>query len=160
MLRDLLEGFKYTNHLWPIVILRLYVGYFFFSSALDKKAQEYALSPNISALIDQNLFAHRASDFINSFYTNFVQTNWYFFSQFQVNFEWFVGILFFIGFLNRPVAILSMVYVLFASYLHPMSMSPFYIQLEWILLTLLVFGSGRVAGVDYFFYKRQRGLIW
>ncbi len=160
MIRDLLEGFKYVNHLWPVMILRFYAGYFFFSSAMEKKATEYALSPNVSALIDQNLFAHTPPDIISSFFANFVQSNWEIFSIFQLNYEWCAGILFFIGFLNRPIALLSMIYIQLISYIQPIEMGSFYFQMQWILLTLLVFGSGRSGGVDYFFYKRQRGIIW
>lgn len=158
--RDQIESLRYINHLWPIVILRIYASLFFFNHYNQKAAGGYLTQPKISALIDEYLYANHPPAWVETFFVNVVQANWSFYAKAVVNTEWMLGILFFIGFLNRPAALFSIVFIYIMSFVSgPVEQGQLYPMLA-ILVTLAVFGSGRVGGVDYFFYKRQRGLIW
>lgn len=158
--RDQIESLRYINHLWPVVILRIYTSLFFFSHYNQKIASGYLNQPKLSALIDEHLYANHPPAWVESFFVNAVQSNWSFYAGVVVNTEWLLGILFFIGFLNRPAALFSILFIYMVSFVSgPVEQGQLYPMLA-ILVTLAVFGSGRVGGVDYFFYKRQRGLIW
>lgn len=160
LLKDQVESLRYVNHLWPIVVLRLYVSYFFFSSYYEMLNSNFLDQPKLSALIDEHLYASHAPDWIQSFFTNYVQENWVFASGLIVNFEWLLAILFLVGFLNRPGALLGIFYLYIMSFIHsPVDVASSF-PVCMILFVLMLFGSGRVGGLDYFFYKRKRGLLW
>lgn len=160
ILRDQIESLRYINHLWPVVILRIYTSLFFFNHYNLKLAEGYETQPKISAAIDEYLYSNHPPAWIEGFFVNIVQANWSFYAKMLLNIEWSIGVLFFIGFLNRPAALFSMFFIYLMSFIAgPVEQGQLYPMLA-ILSTLAVFGSGRVGGVDYFFYKRQRGLMW
>jgi len=160
ILKDQIESLRYINHLWPVVILRVYISLFFFRAYNAKISNGYLTQPKLSALIDENLYANHPPSWIESFFVNVVQADWSFYASLITNIEWLLGFLFLVGFLNRPAALFSLFYIYILSFtLGAFEQGQMYPHLA-ILTTLAVFGSGRVGGVDYFFYKRQRGLIW
>ncbi len=160
LLKDQVESLRYVNHLWPIVVLRLYVSYFFFSSYAKMLSSNFLSQPRLSALIDEHLYASNAPEWVQSFFVNYIQENWVFSSGVMLNTEWLLAVLFLVGFLNRPGAILGIVYLYMVSFIHPPVEVSHATPIMMILFVLMLFGSGRVGGVDYFFYKRKRGLIW
>ena len=52
LIKDLIESFKYTNHIWPVFLLRLYVAYYFISDSFYRQAIGYLEKPLLSAQID------------------------------------------------------------------------------------------------------------
>lgn len=160
LFRDQIESFKYVNHLWPVLILRLFTSYFFFSRYQGRINDGYLTQPKISAAVDEFLYANNPPAWVESFYVNIIQSNWSFYAKVVVNLEWTLALLFLIGLLNRPAAILSLIFLYLGSFISaPVDQGQF-LPMAAILFTLIVFGSGRVGGFDYSFYKRQRGLIW
>ncbi len=160
LVKDQIESLRYINHLWPVVVLRLYVSYFFFSSYYEMQSSNFLTQPKLAVLIDENLYSSGAPSFIERFFSNYAQESWSFTSGLMMNVEWLLGLLFLIGFLNRPGAMLGLVYLYVISFVQPAVEVSVYGSVSIILLVLLLFGSGRVGGVDYFFYKRKRGLLW
>lgn len=162
MIRDQIESFRYANHMWPLLLLRWYVSYKFFAAAAEKQLMNYLKEPRLSAAIDEHLFAAgvQVPSWVSSFYLNWVQDSWQLWSGVFINLEWTLGLLFLIGFLNRPAALIGAGYLYLTSYIGPAAEWTACGQLIVILFVLALFGSGRVGGVDYFFYKRQRGLLW
>ena len=160
LLKDQVESLRYVNHLWPIVILRMYVSYFFFSSHYEMLSNNFREQPKLSALIDEHLYGSNAPEWIQSFFVNYVQENWVFSSSLMINLEWLLGFLFLVGFLNRPGAVVGMIYLYTVSFILSPVDAACALSIGVILFVLLLFGSGRVGGLDYFFYKRKRGLLW
>ncbi len=160
LIKDQVESLRYINHLWPILILRLYVSYFFFSRYGEKLNGGFLSKPKISALIDEFLYSLEPPVWVETFFVDYVQENWALSAGVIVNLEWLLGFIFLVGFLNRPGAIVATFYLYVIWFISgPVEQAQIF-PLMVILLSLLVFGSGRVGGLDYFFYKRQRGLIW
>jgi len=160
LLKDQVESLRYVNHLWPIVILRMYVSYFLFSSHYEMLSNNFREQPKLSALIDEHLYGSNAPEWIQSFFVNYVQENWVFSSSLMINLEWLLGFLFLVGFLNRPGAVVGMIYLYTVSFILSPVDAACALSIGVILFVLLLFGSGRVGGLDYFFYKRKRGLLW
>ena len=159
--RDYVESFRYSNHLWPIFFLRIYVGLYLISESLYKKSTGFLEKPVLSAMIDENLLVlQNAPGLINSFYIDLVQPNWLFWSASIVNIEWFIGLLLIFGLLVRPVSICLFVYLYLMSFVLNSGAWMALEQVSVMVALLLISGAGRVGGLDYFFYKRQRGLIW
>lgn len=160
LFRDQVESFRYINHLWPVLVLRLFTSFFFFARYKTRLSGDYLVQPKISASIDEFLYSNNPPAWIESFFVNIVQDNWFFYSKVVVNLEWTLALLFLVGFLNRPAAMLALIFMYLGSFIAaPIDQGQFYPMCA-ILVTLAVFGSGRVGGIDYSFYKRQRGLIW
>ncbi len=160
LIKDQVESLRYINHLWPILILRLYVSYFFFSRYAEKLNEGFLNKPKISALIDEFLYSLDPPVWVQTFFIDYMQENWAFSASVIVKIEWLLGFIFLIGFLNRPGAIIAILYLYIISFISGPVEQVQIFPLMIILSSLLVFGSGRVGGLDYFFYKRQRGLIW
>lgn len=159
--RDYVESFRYSNHMWPVFLLRVYVGFYLISESLYKTSMGFLEKPVLSALIDENLFSlESAPFFIKSFYLDLVQSNWLFWSKTLINIEWFIGLLFIFGFLVRPASILLFFYFYLVSFILSSGAWMAMEQILIMVILLLVLGAGRVGGLDYFFYKRQRGLVW
>jgi len=139
LFKDLIESFRYTNHVWPIFLLRLYVAYYFISDSFYRQAVGYLEKPLLSAQIDESLLRlDQAPYFVKSFYLNLVQENWLIWSQLLITF----------------------VHIYLLSFIAVQSEISGLNQIAVMILFLILFGAGRVGGLDYFFYKRQRGLIW
>ena len=161
LFKDLIESFRYTNHIWPVFLLRLYVAYYFISKSFYKQTMGYLEKPLLSAQIDAGLLRlDQAPFFIKSLYLSLVQENWLTWSKFLISFEWLLGLCLFLGLLVRPVGALALTYVYFISFIAIESELSGLYQIAVMLIFLILFGAGRVGGLDYFFYKRQRGLIW
>jgi len=74
--------------------------------------------------------------------------------------EFLIGVSLTIGFLVRPAALLGM--LLFVNLIY--SGNDSLLELNKIVFAVLLLffwtGAGRCLGLDYFFYKRKRGLLW
>lgn len=159
--KDLIESFRYTNHLWPVFLLRVYVAYYFISDSFYRKALGYLEKPLLSAQVDASLLRlEEAPFFIKAFYLDVIQESWLFWSQLLITVEWLIGAGFLIGFLIRPLGVLTLVHLYFLSFIASANEISGLHQISVMVALLILFGAGRVGGVDYFFYKRRRGLIW
>lgn len=160
LVKDQVESLRYVNHLWPVLILRVYVSFFFFSKYYERINIGFLNQPKLSARIDEFLYSSKPPAWVQSLFVDYIQENWAVAAGIIVNMEWMLGILFLIGFLNRPSAILGIVFLYIMSFVSSPMEQTQVLPMMVMLFALMVFGSGRVGGVDYFFYKRQRGLIW
>ncbi|MGH1468867.1 MAG: TQO small subunit DoxD [Bdellovibrionales bacterium] len=160
LLKDQIESLRYINHLWPVLILRLYISFFFFSRYSEKLGMDFLGKPKLSARIDEFLYSTGPPAWIQVFFVDYVQESWAVWAGLFTNLEWSFGVLFLIGFLNRPGAIIAMLYLYMMSFISSPAEQMQLLPITMILVALMVFGSGRVGGVDYFFYKRKRGLLW
>lgn len=160
LVKDQIESLRYINHLWPVLIPRLYMSYFFFSRYYDKFNADFLHQPKLSAAIDEFLYLSEPPAWIQSLFVDYAQENWSLAAGLIMNIEWVLGLLFLIGFLNRPGALFGMFFLYTMSFIASPVEQLQFLPIIIILMALTVFGSGRVGGVDYFFYKRQRGLVW
>src|ERR1700677_1542639 len=106
MIISFFESFKYAGHLWPIALLRMYVGVFFLHSGLQKVDQNYLKSPVLSSTI-QDWMDKGAIQYAG--YARFLQTwvitHWQMASYFLVTTEVAIGLCFILGFMVRPAAL-------------------------------------------------------
>jgi thiosulfate dehydrogenase [quinone] large subunit len=161
LFKDFIESFRYTNHIWPVLLLRLYVATFFIVDSVYRKSLGFLEKPLLSAQIDQNaLGLEDAPFFIKSFYFNVVQENWLFWSKLLISLECAFGVSLMVGLFVRPMCAVAVIYIYAISFISQQTEISGLYQIGVMLILLVLFGAGRVGGLDYFFYKRQRGLLW
>ena len=161
MIVALFESYKYVGHLYPIVLLRIFMGYYYFNHGLQSLKSEYLSH----AIFAEQVRAYLPTSLAPEWYKYFLETamipNWQFFATFIVVSQLIIGVSFIIGYFVRPASLLAL--FLGAMMLWSVGPSAGDIQDKLIFLTVFTlgwFGAGRCFGVDYYFYRKRRGLWW
>lgn len=163
MIVAFLESFKYVGHLFPMILLRAFIGWYYLKEALEKYSGEYLFKPILSHQLSEWL-PHINDQMVG--YKAFIEEyviphpNWVFFAYGITALEFLVSISYLLGFLVRPLSILAAFLSFNLAILIGPEQSSFYLTLFVIHLTMAWLGAGRCFGIDYFFYKRQRGIWW
>ena len=160
MLVAFFESIKHVGHLYPIAILRIYLGYVYFSNSLDRMEGAFLEQPRLAATIMESIPNREVPVWYRDLLENIVVPNWQIFAYTLVYIEFIIGISFLLGFLVRPIALLGIFLAANAIFVVESSLIP--MQQAYLALFIVLFwiGAGRCFGLDYYFYKRQRGLWW
>ncbi|MBX7230913.1 MAG: DoxX family membrane protein [Bdellovibrionales bacterium] len=160
MIFSFFESFKYVGHLFPVVVLRMSLGGWFFTQAVTKYQGDFLLQPKLAAALSEFLPSSMAPDWYRQMADSLLIPHWQIFSYTLMYFEFLIGLSFIFGFLVRPFAVLGMVVAWCYLNMTSHEVSDFY-QLQIVVFFVLGWlGAGRCLGIDYFFFKRQRGLLW
>ena len=161
MLVALVESVKYVGHLFPLAFLRIFVGYTYFNQALVNLQSDYLTHAYLAEDIRNYLPRSTAPGWFRAGLENIVIANWRVFAVGLTVFYLLVGISFIAGYLVRPFSILALlvgICVILAVGTQANEIaSPMILAL---LITLGWMGAGRCLGLDYYFFKRRRGLWW
>ena len=154
------ESIKYTGHIYPIALLRIYLGYYFLSLGIERIDSEFLVQPRLAAQI-MNYLPGRE---LPSWYAESIQTlvvpNWQIFAYILVYTQIAIGVSLLLGFLVRPICLLGIFVSLNALLVGSPSATLLNQVFLVLFITLLWIGAGRCLGLDYYFYKRQRGIWW
>src|SRR5262245_55514884 len=102
-----LESIKYVGHLFPLAVLRLYLGWTFLVTAWMRYQGDYLSQPRIVSAITEYGPASQAPEWYMNFLDQVVVPHWQIFAYCVVYFGFLVGISFIFGFFVRPVAIVA-----------------------------------------------------
>jgi thiosulfate dehydrogenase (quinone) large subunit len=160
MLLAYLESFKYVGHLWPITILRFVMSWQYFRMAMNHIQSSYLQHPYLSEQLRLKMEGMGGLNSYLHFWEGQVQENWLLVSYVVVGSEILIAASYLLGYLVRPVslwaAFLSIhLYLLVEAQGDLSQLFAFFIHLTFCLL-----GAGRCLGLDYYFYKSRRGLLW
>ena len=161
MILAFLESTKYVNYLLPMALLRIYLGCIFFFDALDKIQGDYLKATHLPIEIAEQISNQGPLSWYRELFFGATQYSaWPICSHLIVYCGFLIGLSFWLGFLVRPMSILGLLLCL-----HNIAISsPIAAELHQayfiIFLITLWSGAGRSLGMDYFFYKRQRGWLW
>lgn len=86
--------------------------------------------------------------------------NWHIAAYAIVGVESLIGISFLLGYLVRPFALLGVLLNLNLLWIMGPDQALLYQTLLAIHFTLAWLGAGRCLGIDYYFYKKRRGIWW
>lgn len=160
MLLSFFESFKYLGHIWPIALLRIFIGYIFLNAGLDKIQMNYLTEP----ILQETLYRWMSQGIDNSMYTKFLQyvvlNNWQVFSYLVTFGEIAVGLSFIIGFLVRPAALAAIFMnynFMMAGGLEAQTVNQILIAVNLMLFSV---SAGRSIGFDYYFFKKVRKIWW
>ena len=154
------ESFKYVGHMFPMALLRIFMGLFFIGSGYDKYNGDYLFEPRLAASINSHLPLSSAPDWYKTVVETVVVPNWQIFAYTITYCEFLIGFGFLIGFLVRPLSLLGFLISLNFVYLSSPDVSLLYKTYLAMFATMAWLGAGRCLGFDYFFFKRQRGIWW
>lgn len=155
------ESIKYVGHLLPVAFLRVFIGYYYFNQALLNAYGKFLTQPNLAEDIRSFLSLSTAPDWYKLFLEQVVVPNWLIFAYAIVVAQMVIGISYIVGYLVRPTSLLA----IFLSWNLNLALGGQHSELQGTFLVVLHFtlgwlGAGRCLGLDYFFYKRRRGIWW
>ncbi len=159
MIFSFFESIKYIGHQYPLAFFRIYLGFQFFGMAYERTQNGFLERPQLSGMIQEFLPASQAADWYKGLLENLVVPQWQFFAYSITYVEFIIALALILGFLVRPVSILAIALCMNFIFITDPSMALLYKNYVAIFITLAWLGAGRCLGVDYYFFKRQRG-IW
>lgn len=160
MLVAFFESIKYSGHLVPVSFLRIFVGYYYLQVFFTKFSGDFLIRPRIAEMISQNLIASQAPEWLKWILNTYMVIHWQGFAFSLLAIELAIAISYIIGYVVRPVALLAAFMTILMLYLSPSASQDF---LKILLATHFAFawlGAGRCLGLDYYFFKRVRGMWW
>lgn len=171
MLVAFVESIKYVGHLLPIAFLRIFLGYFYFNQGLGlmRGPRDFLSQAYLAEDIRNYLSRSPAPDWYKSALETVVIPNWHIFAITLVALHFAIGVSYIIGYLVRPFALTAILLSIAMLFAIGPAMSPGFgpgfseAQATFLLVlhfTLGWMGAGRCLGIDYYFYKRRRGVWW
>lgn len=160
MLVSFFESIKYVGLMFPITVLRVYMGYYYFHSALVRYKGDFLVQPRLAASINEWLPPSSAPEFYRTFVETVVVPQWQWFAYAVTFVEFGIGLSFLFGYMVRPFAIFAVFLCYFMLYISSPEQTELLKIFMVVNITLGWVGAGRCLGIDYYFYKRRRGLWW
>jgi thiosulfate dehydrogenase [quinone] large subunit len=154
------ESIKYVGHLFPIALLRVYLGYIYLNQALTRYGSDFLESPRLAEAALHWLPRSLAPTWYQAFVEKVLVPNWPLFAVAITLSEFLIGLSLLFGYLVRPFCILGFLVSLNLLWIFGPDTADYYHTQIAIFLTLAWLGAGRCLGFDYFFYKRRRGIWW
>lgn len=154
------ESVKYVGHLIPLSFLRVFLGYSYLQAALLKFNSDFLVRPRLAGEIAELLPTLQAPIWYKDMIEVVFIPHWQTFAFVVTALEFGIAISFLFGYLVRPMAVIAAIIcfnqLILAGPDHddlPRLMIAIHLLLAWV-------GAGRCLGLDYYFYKRRRGLWW
>lgn len=161
MLVAFVESIKYIGHLLPVAFLRVFLGYYYFNQALIQLGSDFLTHAYLAEDIRNYLPRSTAPDWYKGFLETIVIPNWQIFASAITAIQLVIGISYILGYLVRPASALAI--LLGLNMMLALGQSQSELQVTFVLVvhfTLGWLGAGRCLGLDYYFYKRRRGIWW
>jgi len=161
MIAAFLESIKYVGHMWPVAILRILLGYKYLDGAIARIQEGYLEHAYISErLILTTGEVAASSSLYYDIFKGLAQTQWLAMTYVFIGIELIVGAAYLIGYCVRMAGILGLILSLHIFLFFDFPSAPAQVYLFYIHLLFLFLGAGRCLGLDYYFYKSRRGLLW
>lgn len=160
MLFSFFESVKYVGLMFPVALLRVFLGYFYLQQALAKFHSDYLVRPRLASTMAENLSVIQIPVWYKNFIEDILIPHWQTVAFVFTGLEFAIAISYLIGYVVRPMGLLA---ALFTAHLLLTAGAPqadFFRLLLACHLTMSWLGAGRCLGLDYYFYKRVRGLWW
>jgi thiosulfate dehydrogenase [quinone] large subunit len=161
MLVAFVESIKYVGHILPIAFLRIFIGYYYFNQALARLQGDFLTYAYLAEDIRANMPKSAAPDWYKVFLENVVIPNWQYAAVALIVLWFAIGVSYIVGYLVRPFAMIALCVGIAAHF----AVGPGASESQTMFLMVLHFtlgwmGAGRCLGIDYYFYKRRRGIWW
>lgn len=160
MLASFLESIKYVGHMYPLAFVRIVLGYQSLSMVLSQINSGYLEHAYLSERLNLSPGESGNTGIYFELFKNLIQSQWLFMTYMLLTVEVIIGISYIVGFGVRIASLLGMLLSLHFYFYFDFSTSPGQIYLLYIHLLFFMLGAGRCLGIDYYFYKSRRGLLW
>lgn len=160
MILAYIESFKYVGHLWPITLLRLVMCWQYFRMAMHHLQSSYLQHPYLSEQLRLKMETMGVLNSYLHFWEVLIQENWWIVSFVVVVSELVIAVSYLLGYLVRPVSLWAAFLSLHLFWLVEAQGDSTQLFAFFIHMTFCLAGAGRCLGLDYYFYKSRRGLLW
>ena len=156
----IIESVKYVGHLFPLAILRVFLGGYYLQLAINHYNGDFLMRPRLAAQISDVLPLIQISEWYRLFIESWVIPHWQVFAFLVVGLEFAIAISYLIGYVVRPLSVLGLLLALNLMILFGSQTEDLYRTFMVVHLVLAWVGAGRCLGLDYYFFKRKRGIWW
>lgn len=160
MLQAYFESIKYVGHLLPMSFLRIFLGYFYIDMVFKDWKQFVIGVGGYSDIFVGALNKAQIPSWYRLLLSEQLIPHWHIYAFVIIGLQLVVGISYVIGYVVRPVSMLAIFLCLNYLTIFAVDREIFFklviachIMLAWV-------GAGRCLGLDYYFFKRRRGLWW
>jgi thiosulfate dehydrogenase [quinone] large subunit len=160
MLASFFESIKYSGHLLPVALLRFYVGALYFQSFFKKFDGDFLDRPRLAAQVADILPTLQVPNWYRWFLESALIPYWQTFAFVILGLELCIAVSYTLGYVVRPIALMAALLSLNFMILMGPGTQDLFKTFIVIHLTLCWLGAGRCLGMDYYFFKRQRGIWW
>jgi thiosulfate dehydrogenase [quinone] large subunit len=160
MLVTFFESIKHVGHLFPIVILRVFMGIYFLNLGITNVHGPFLNQPVLAEMIRDWSPTSGAPVWYKEVLEAVVLPQWQMAAYCIVYLQLVIGVSFLLGFFIRPVSLLGFLLAWNFIYWSPIELRDFYALQMTCFLLLFLIGAGRCLGIDSYFYKRNRGMWW
>ena len=160
MFQAYFESIKYVGHLLPISFLRIFLGYFYIDIAL-KDWRFYNLgNGGLADLFVEALNKPVIPSWYRLLLSEQIIPNWQIYAFILIGLQFAVGISYILGYVVRPTSLIAVFICLNYLSLSHVDREIFFKLLIACHVLLAWVGAGRCLGLDYYFFKRRRGVWW
>lgn len=159
MIAAFLESIKYVGHMWPLALVRIFIGFHFIFETYNRVQAGFLQHPYLS----QRLLLSDNPDSYGiyfSLFKNLIQSQWLVMTYGLLVLEFVIGFSYALGFGVRIASLLGMVLSIHSYLFFDFPGSPGQLYVFYIHLLFCALGAGRCLGLDYYFFKSRRGLLW
>jgi thiosulfate dehydrogenase (quinone) large subunit len=160
MLASFFESIKFIGHLLPVSFLRIFLGYMYLEQGFNHIHLGWLDKPVLSSKLSEILLDESVTEWYRFLFEVIGIPHWLEVSFLIILLEIGIGISYLLGYLVRPMALIAASMVWF----HMGISNPSQLMDLKIVLVVSIFlawiGAGRVLGLDYYFYKKHRGIWW
>lgn len=160
MLHSYLESIKYVGHLLPISFLRVFLGYFYIDLAVRDWRQFMLGVGGYSDIFVEALNKSQIPAWYRLLLSEHIIPQWHIYAFIIIGLQLVVGVSYILGYVVRPVSMLAVILCLNYLTIYSIDREVFFKLLIACHVVLAWVGAGRCLGIDYYFYKRRRGLWW
>ena len=160
MLQSFFESIKYVGHLLPISFLRIFLGYFYLDLTF-KDWKQYLLGvAGYSDVFVEALNKNQIPSWFRIVLSEQIIPYWQMFAFLIIGIQLAIAVSYIIGYVVRPISILAILLCILYLMIFSAEQEIFFKLLIACHFVLAWVGAGRCLGVDYYFYKRRRGVWW
>jgi thiosulfate dehydrogenase [quinone] large subunit len=160
MILAFFQSIKYVGHIVPLALFRIYFGYLILIKAIERSGNGFLEQPRLAAMVTEWLPLSSAPQWYKTLAEPMIVDQWQFFAWLVVFIEAVVGVSYILGFFVRPASLLGLLLALNMLFIVEPQEAETYQILVGLFLCMGWIGAGRCFGLDYYFFKRTRGLWW
>ena len=146
--------------MWPVAIVRIALGYNYFTLVISRLQAGYLQHAYISERLRISDTDTSAGGLYFELFKTLVQSQWLLCTYVLIVFELLIATSYVSGFAVRIASLLGMILSMHIYFYFDFQTSPGQIYLFYVHFLFCLLGAGRCLGLDYYFFKSRRGLLW
>lgn len=160
MLQSYFESIRYVGHLLPISFLRIFLGYYYFDLTVKDWKQFLMGIGGYADVFVEALNKNHIPPWFRLLLSEQIIPHWQIYAFIVIGLQLAVAISYIIGYVVRPMSIAAIVLSSFYLLVFPIEQELLFKLVIACHVVLAWVGAGRCLGLDYYFYKRRRGVWW